>query len=374
MTDAVLPSPPHSPSVGVIGAGFMGEVHSRAIRANGGRLAAIAAGSTAGSVRAARSFGFDGAEPDAIALLDRDDLDVVHICTPNDTHVDYARRAIASGIHVICEKPLATSSEDALVLRDAALEGGLVGTVPFVYRYHPMVREARARIARDGFGDVLSFDCSYLQDWLIAPELTNWRANPQRSGPSRAFADIGSHLCDLIEFVSGQRVVRLCARTRQVVEGRGGEDIAALVLELSSGAIGTVLVSQMAAGRKNALTVELHGSTASVRFEQERPDELWWGEPGGSRTLLRDPLTATAEVARYSSVPAGHAMGYQDAFNSFVRDVYSAIRGGSVDGLPTFDDGLRSVLLTEAVLRSAERGGWEDVAQELPFTAALFTQ
>ncbi|WP_431807412.1 Gfo/Idh/MocA family protein [Microbacterium paraoxydans] len=352
---------------GILGGGFMARVHRAAARDAGGELRAVATRSAAGGRDAAQALGADRAEADADALLDAADIDVVHICTPNATHADLARRALRAGKHVICEKPLATTAADARELADAADAAGVIGAVPFIYRYHPMVREARARIARGEAGELLTLDCSYLQDWMLLPGDDDWRVRSDAGGASRAFADIGSHLCDLIEFVTGERIRALSARTRRVFAERGGravdtEDIVAVLIETAGGALGTLLISQMAPGRKNALTLELHGSRQSLRFEQERPEELWVGMRDESRLLLRDPATAAADAARLQRVPAGHAMGYQDAFNGFVSDVYAAIGGARPDGLPTFADGHRSAVLTEAVLDSAAHDGrWVEV-------------
>lgn len=344
----------------------MAQVHSRAARAAGASLAVLASSSRGRAERAARDLGIERSVDDVAEML-AGDTDVVHICTPNATHADLARQVIAAGRHVICEKPLATTLADARELAAAADEQGVVAAVPFVYRYHPMVREARARVAAGEIGALLTIDCGYLQDWMLLPDDDDWRATSADGGPSRAFADIGSHLCDLLEFVSGERIARLTARTRRVYDERGGhavanEDAVAILAELASGAIGTLLISQMAAGRKNALTLELHGALQSIRFDQERPEELWIGQRDGSRQLFRDPQTAHPGVARFSNVPAGHAQGYQDAFNSFVADVYAAVAGGEPEGLPTFADGVRAAQLTEAVLASTNSERWIDVA------------
>lgn len=344
----------------------MARVHSRAARAAGARLTALASSSAERAARAAAELGIGEAMADAEALL-AGESQVVHICTPNATHAALAHRALAAGKHVICEKPLATSLAQASALVETAVAEGVVAAVPFVYRYHPMVREARAIVTAGEIGALLTVDCGYLQDWMLRPEDDDWRATSADGGPSRAFADIGSHLCDLLEFVSGERIVRLTARTRVVYPERGGhpvanEDVAAVLVETESGAIGTLLVSQMAAGRKNALTLEIHGATASLRFDQERPEELWIGGRSGVRQLVRDPTNAHPGVERFSRVPAGHAQGYQDAFNAFVADVYQAVRTGLVpEGLPTFADGLRAVQLTEAVLVAAREQRWVDV-------------
>lgn len=351
---------------GLLGGGFMARVHSSAARTAGAALTAVATSSFDRAAAAAAALGVGRADVDAETLLAASDIDVVHICTPNATHAALALAAIEAGKHVVCEKPLATNVEDARALVLAAAEAGVVAAVPFVYRYHPMVREARARVASGEIGVLLSIDASYLQDWMLLPADDDWRADAATGGPSRAFADIGSHLCDLVEFVAGERIVRLAARTRRVFDRRGdravaNEDVAAVVIETESGAIGTLLVSQMAPGRKNALVLELHGSAESLRFEQERPEELWVGDREGSRLLLRDPATASPDSARLQSVPAGHPMGYQDAFNGFVADVYAAIAGEAPDGLPTFADGLRAAVLTDAVLSSAASREWIEV-------------
>ena len=273
----------------------------------------------------------------------------------------HSRAALAAGRHVVCEKPLATTVADARAVVAAADAAGLVGAVPFVYRYHPIVRQARALVAAGELGTILTIDGAYLQDWMQRPGETNWRADAAAGGASRAFADIGSHLCDLLEFVTGRRIVALTARTRTVYPQRRGaevanEDIAAIVAELDDGALATLLVTQLAPGRKNGLVLEVHGTEQSLRFAQERPEELWIGSAEGSRLVLRDPA---AEGDRgLSLVPAGHPMGYQDAFNAFVADVYAAVRGEDPDGLPTFADGLRAAVITAAVLESATTGAW----------------
>lgn len=367
-----------APVAGFIGGGFMAETHSRAARSARADLRAVASSSPASSARAAERLGLALSYSTVDELLADDTIDVVHVCTPNATHYDFALAALDAGKHVICEKPLATSAAEAGELASRAHAAGVSATVPFVYRYHPMVREARARVARGDLGTLLTVQGGYLQDWLLSKHDDDWRVDASQGGPSRAFADIGSHLCDLIEFVTGDRILRLAATKRTVFTERATnrdietEDAVALVVETTSGAIGTLLVSQVAPGRKNSLTFELSGSSESIRFDQENPETLWLGRRNRTEIVAREPGQLSADAARLSVLPAGHPLGYQDAFNAFVADSYAAIAGGAPEGLPTFDDGLRAVQVTEAVLESAASGMWVqlDAAYAKPVGAA----
>ncbi|WP_353115207.1 Gfo/Idh/MocA family oxidoreductase [Microbacterium sp.] len=349
---------------GFLGGGFMAAVHSRAARAAGARTVLLAGSTPERAALAAAELGIEkGAAGVAEAI---EGSDVVHVCTPNARHAAQTLDALAAGRHVVCEKPLATTLDDASEVAAAAADSGRVAAVPFVYRYHPMVRRARALIAAGEAGAVLTVDGAYLQDWMLRSAEANWRADTAAGGASRAFADIGSHLCDLIEFVTGDRIVALSARTRTVHADRAGtrvvnEDLAAVVAELGNGALATLLVSQMAPGRKNGLVLEVHGSEKSVRFAQERPEELWIGGAEASQLVLREP--GMPGDRGLSLVPSGHPMGYQDAFDAFIADVYAAARGEEREGMPTFADGLRAVRITTAVLASAaDAGRWVDVA------------
>ncbi|MFV0432637.1 MAG: Gfo/Idh/MocA family protein [Leucobacter sp.] len=354
----------HGPEIGMLGAGFMARTHSHAARVAGARLEALAAGSPESAARAAEELGY-AQSMDADELISRG-FPVVHVCTPNWSHVDFSRRALGAGSFVICEKPLAMSAADAAELAAEAEVRGNGGAVPFVYRYHPMVREARTRVARGETGALFTVSGQYLQDWLLEADDDNWRVAPGHGGPSRAFADIGSHLVDLLEFVSGDRIARLAAKTNTVHPTRGGkpvttEDAIALIVEFAGGGIGSFLISQVAPGRKNGLVIELAGSKESLRFEQEDPETLWVGRRGHS-LLRRDPDSLSEDAARLCEVPAGHPQGYQDAFNAFVRDAYAAAQGERPEDLPTFADGARAAALTDAVLESARTLAWVEVS------------
>ena len=352
---------------GIIGAGFIGGVHAYAVRAAGGRLTRVADHSPDVSVTSARRLGAEQASPTPQELIADPDVDVVHICTPNATHASLARLALEQGKAVICEKPLATSVSDAQQLADLARATGIVNAVPFVYRFHPLVREARARVTRGDAGRVWLIHGSYLQDWLSRPADTNWRTDPRLGGASRAFGDVGVHWCDLVEYVTGQRIIALSARTANAFEDRAGtEDGAVVLFETDAGASGSVVVSQVTPGRKNRLWLSIDGTDASFSFDQEQPETLWVGGRDENRLVLRDPSQLGAEAGRLARLPGGHPQGYQDAFSAFVADVYASVLGAQAEGVPTFEDGLRAALLTEAVLTSARTSTWVGVPQHSP--------
>ncbi|PWG59903.1 Gfo/Idh/MocA family protein [Bifidobacterium catulorum] len=345
-----------------VGAGFMGRVHADAVRRAGGRLAAIVGANLEESAEAAERLGAERPYGSLEQVLADDSIDVVHILTPNFLHAEQAMQVIKAGKHVICEKPLAVTSQEAESLVAAANDAGVVAAVPFGYRFHPMVREARARLAGKG---IHSFEASYLQDWL-AGETDDWRVDSRSGGRSRAFADIGSHLVDMLEFVTGARIVRLTARTKIARPMRGGrpvstEDIAVVVVELDNGAIGTLMVSQVAAGYKNQLSFRIGTDDETIGFDQQTPNSLWLGRVDAETTIQRDPARLSPDAARLCTIPSGHAMGYLDAVAGFVRDVYAAIGGHPAEGTPCFADGLRAVRITEAVLESAAANQWVDV-------------
>ncbi|WBQ07594.1 Gfo/Idh/MocA family protein [Kribbella sp. CA-293567] len=353
--------------VGIVGGGFMGRVHGRSALVAGARIVGAVGSSPERAEAAAQAAGAERGFATLDELLAAD-IDLVHVCTPNNTHLPVTLQALEAGKHVICEKPLAASAQDATGLLAAALEADRVATVPFVYRYHPMVRELRTRIAEGEAGQITSLHGSYLQDWLAGENDQNWRVDDAAGGPSRAFGDIGSHWCDLTEFVTGDKITDVSAQTRTIRATRGGaevrtEDLATAQFRTAAGVVGTVVVSQVAAGRKNRLYLEVSGTESSFGFDQEDPDRLWVGRRAANQLLTRDPDTLSPPAARVNRLPAGHAQGYQDAFDSFVADTYAAaLDGDQPDGLPDFAAGARSAHLVDAVLRSAAAdGAWTTV-------------
>jgi predicted dehydrogenase len=381
--------------VAIIGAGMIGAVHRRAALLAGAEVAGVLASTPQRSHDIAEKWGVPISFDNIDDLLGAD-VDVVHICTPNAMHAPYALRAIQAGKHVVCEKPLGLDLDEARAMVEAGAAAGVVTAVPFVYRYHPLVHEIRARRIAGEFGSWNLLHGSYLQDWMLDKAANSWRVDPAVGGASRAFADIGSHWCDLVEWVSGERIASLTAALstahaerdvsaaatfeRSAPNGlsgggsRGGtavaerptvqvttEDSAVVSFRTESGVLGSLTVSQVAAGRKNRLWFELDGATGSAVFDQENPETIWLGTELGATVVARGPQHGSAQQRRRDPLPAGHSRGYAQCFEDLVADTYATVDGAQPESLPTFVDGLRSAQLIDTLLRSAATGQWVDV-------------
>lgn len=363
----------------IIGTGMIAQAHYRGIRQSGGQLLGVVDSDANRAASIARQWGV-GVYADLEAVLEDPAVTVVHVCTPNLFHYSLAKQALLAGKHVICEKPLAIRREDADELAELAARQGLIATVPFVYRYHPMIREARHLIASGDLGPLQLIHGSYLQDWLLGAGDNNWRVDAKLGGQSRAFADIGSHWCDLIEWLTGEPFSELVANlhTARKTRSKGSavtfsqtspdalqdeeavttEDIATVLLRTASGVPANVTISQVSAGRKNRLWFEIDGANKSLEFDQEQPEQLWVSDRDGRTLRVKDPGRWSDEQRRLASLPAGHAQGYAQCFEAFIADCYAAIQGASPAGLPTFRDGQRAAHLIDAVLRSVAQRGW----------------
>ena len=368
--------------IAIVGSGMIGAVHRRAALLAGAEVRGVAASTPQRAQEVARAWNVPRAYRDIEEVVADPHVQVVHVCTPNHLHRPMAQAALAAGKHVICEKPLATTLGDAQDLATLAASSGLVATVPFVYRYHPVVREARARIAAGDIGPLHLIHGSYLQDWLLDPASNNWRVDPVLGGTSRVFADIGSHWCDLVEWVSGERFTEVSAAFATVIAERsaegaqsfstpaaGGatqavssEDVATAMFRTRAGTLASLTVSQVSAGRHNRLWFEIDGAKASVAFNQEDPERLWIGRPDQrEETFVRGPGAGSAEQRRLSALPPGHAQGYAQCFEAFVADTYHAIDGERPQGLPTFEDGVRSARIVDRVIASARSRAWTTI-------------
>lgn len=353
--------------VGLVGAGRIAHLHASAIRAAGVEIAGVVSSTPERGAEAAERLGVPAAYASVTEMLADESIQAVHITSPNTRHAEQVGEVIAAGRHFVCEKPFVTSLHEAEELRDAAARAGVIGTIAFTYRYHPLAQEARARVAAGELGPLITVRGGYVQDWLLAAPESEWRLDVDRTGPSRAFGDVGSHVVDLLEFVAGERVARLVAVERSVLAGRGqaeeADDAIAVALELDGGAIGALLVSQVTAGRGQSLTLELSGHLAGIALDQEEPTVLWKGTAGegtGSTIALTEG-GLSAQATRLGFAPTGTVQDYFHSFAAFVRDSYAAMSGEVVDGLPTIDAGVRAVRVGDAVRRSAGNAGWQSL-------------
>ncbi len=373
----------------IIGTGFMGRVHLEAVR----RLEYVEAAAIAGrNADAARRLGAGFSTPKIAAdyreILRDPAIDVVHICTPNAQHFSMAKEALQAGKHVICEKPLATSVEEGEELVSIAERQGLRNCVCHNLRYYPMVQQMR-RMREDGdLGEILVVQGTYFQDWLLYDTDWNWRVDAQAGGPSRCMADIGLHWFDMAEHVTGLCVTSLCAdlqtfhpsrrKPKHSVETFSNkllspedymetavdtEDFGAVIFRMGERTRGTVTASQVSAGRKNRLSIEICGTRASVAWNQERPDELWVGHRNaGNEIVVKDPSLLKPAVRDYADLPGGHSEGYDDTFKQVFRRFYASISNpGGAPEYPQFIDGMRQLTILNAVLQSHRMRSWIDV-------------
>lgn len=358
----------------VVGTGFMGRVHLETLR----RLGTVEA------------FAINPRnEPDFQKALTDPGVAAVHICTPNALHVPMTRAALAAGKHVLCEKPLATSVEDARELTEFARSKNLRNCTCHNLRYYPMVQQMRAMRQAGELGEILVVQGTYSQDWLLYDTDWNWRLDSLVNGPSRVMADIGSHWCDMAEHVTGVRITSLCAdlqtvhktrrRPKGSIETFAGktlapadynevgvdtEDFGAVIFRMGGRARGAFTANQMAAGRKNRLSLEVFGSKSSVAWDQERPNQLWIGNRNAPNQLVvKDPSLMKEGARAYADLPGGHAEGYADTFKQVFRRFYHSIDAAHAEPeYPQFADGLRQLILIDAERSSHERRGWVEVA------------
>jgi predicted dehydrogenase len=369
---------------GVVGTGFIGAIHVEALR----RLGVEVVGVVGSSPERARAKLLAPVVDSYEQLLGDERVDVVHLTTPNHLHYPQVKHALGAGKHVVCEKPLAVTSEQSAELLELAERSGVVHCTNFNIRFYPQVQEARALVLSGAVGAVWNVHGGYLQDWLLLPTDWNWRLEPEKGGELRAVGDIGSHWLDLVQFVSGMRVGSLLAdlattipvRRRPVGEVEtfaavedveredaemATEDLAHVLLRFEGGTRGSLVVSQVSAGRKNSLRFQLDGSRGALAWDSERNEELWLGYRGRpNETLLRDPALFAPEAAPRTTLPAGHPEGFAETFKELYRAVYAAVAAGEPPenpDYPSFADGHWENVLGDAVALSNRERRWVEV-------------
>lgn len=374
----------------VVGTGFIGVVHVEALRRLGVRVHGVVGSSRERAAARSLELGLPPAYESFEAMLDDPRVEVVHITSPNHLHHQQARAALQAGKHVVCEKPLAMTSQLSAELVQVAEASGRVHAVNFNFRFYPVLQHVRGLIEHDELGSVRLVTGHYLQDWLLLDTDWNWRLEPQLGGDLRAVADIGSHWMDLTTFLTGKRITSVMAdlatfiKTRRQPTGSvetfatdrneqtvtreiHTEDCATILLRYEGGTRGALTVSQVSPGRKNSLIFEIDGAESAAGWNSERPDELWIGHRGRpNEVILRDPAIMNARGRKTTYLPGGHAEGFADTFRALYAAVYAAVAaGGAGDGYPTFADGHDEMLVCEAVARSAREDRWIDVERSV---------
>lgn len=368
----------------IVGAGFIGAVHAETLRRLGNvRIAALC--DACGAEEKAKRLGIEKAYTDYRKMMDELMPDTIHICTPNHTHYEIARYAIEKGIHFICEKPFTTTVEQAKELAALAKEKNVVGAVNFHNRLYPIPNEMHQRIRNKEAGDIFSVSGGYIQDWLLYETDYSWRLEKEQTGKTRAIADIGSHWMDLVEFVTGEKIKRVCSlfktvhpyrkkplekvETFQTAENAAykeipidTEDEAVMLFELEKGGIGSGIVSMVYAGKKNTTMLNIAGSRKSLEWNSEDLNDLWIGyREKANERLTKDASLMSPEAAGLASYPSGHVEGFADAFKNVFRQFYESLDGAEEGEFARLEDGLREMLLCDAVYESAKRKCWVEV-------------
>ncbi len=308
-----------------------------------------------------------------VARSDGDRIDAVTIVTPNHLHHPVAMAFLTRGIHVVCDKPLTTTVEDAETLCRTVAERGLVLGVTHNYTGYPMVKEARARVAHGELGSLRKVIVEYSQGWLRTlleaegQKQAEWRGDPERAGISSALGDIGSHAHNLVRYVTGLEVRRLFADLGTVVEGRSMEDDATVLLDLEGGVRGLLFASQVATGERNRLRLRVYGSDGGLEWAQEEPNRLRLVVPDGTETIrYRGAGDLSDSAMGATRLPGGHPEGFIEAFANLYREVARAIRGEEALDLPTVQDGAQGVHFIHKAVESHRSGGWVDAAYSPP--------
>ncbi len=374
----------------IIGAGFMGPVHTEALRRIGINVVGILGVDKNESTNAAKNLSIPKAYNNFEEVMADKNVDAVHLTTPNNLHYEMAKAALKAGKHVMCEKPLAMTTKETEELVALAEETGLAAGVNYNLRFYPLVQQAKEMVETGAVGDILSIVGSYVQDWLLFPTDYNWRVLAEEGGAVRAIGDIGTHWLDMMQTITGAKVTEVCADLKIVhpvrkrptgeVETFSGkvdqvqatedvnintEDCGTVMLRFDNGAKGCLWVSQTTAGRKNCLRYEIAGSKKALYWDSQSPNEMWLGyRDKPNERLDKDPGLASTNVQNFIGYPGGHNEGYPDSFKQSFKAFYSYIASNDKLAKPqfaTFADGHHEVALCEAIFRSHQEGKWVSV-------------
>lgn len=372
--------------VGIVGLGFVGKQHAEALRRIPGVKIAAASDSDPDLGAWCEANRIPAFYTDYRKMLEQEELDVIHDCAPNHMHMEINRLALETGRHVYSEKPLTLTAEEAFALCELARKTGKRTAVNFSYRNHAMVQEMKERIREGRLGTLSHIQVEYLQDWLLYDTDFDWRVRKELGGASRAVADIGSHCFDTIQYILGEPVTAVYAVLHRQYETRKffrkketflsgditgdceevpveNEDGATILFRLKGGMTGSILVSQVCAGKKNGLKILVSGNKESLEWEQENPDKLWIGRKDEENGILfAGKQYLTAYAAPYAHLPGGHPSGWNDALVNGLRDFYQSVEDpGRERRYADFGEGYSIMKLVEACLESSRQNGWVEI-------------
>jgi predicted dehydrogenase len=380
--------------VGLIGTGYIGLVHLEMLRRLVGvEVLAVADTNRELAARAAEKLGIPRVYTGTDELIADQEIDVVHNCAPNCVHFEINRRAILAGKEVLSEKPLSLNAQESAELVALAKKHRSLTGINFCYRYYPVVQEAAARARRGDLGEVRAFVGHFLQDWLFFETDYSWRLDPKIAGPANVIADLGSHWCDLVQFITGHKIAEVMAElhtclpkrrkpttgplsfsTQKAAEYEDVEvkldDYAALFIRLDNGARGNFTTCQVAAGRKVDIELQVFGSKESYAWSHVHPNALWVGHRDSGNEIFYESSGLQAEgTGKYAALPTGHPMGYHDAVYNLFRDYYEALRAKR-DGrpyavhFPDFETGHEEMCVIGAAVESHKMGRWVKVRRQ----------
>jgi predicted dehydrogenase len=378
------------PQVAIIGGGFMGSTHTEVLHRLNIPVIGMLGINPPETELFVKRLDIPKAYHSLEELANDPKVDVVHLCTPNYLHYSMAKTLLQAGKHILVEKPLANSIKEGTELVRLAKQNNLVGAVNYSIRFYPLNQEARTRIRNGLIGDPRIIHAEYCQDWLFLPTDWNWRLIAKEGGPLRVVGDIGTHVLDMLTWLTGLQITEVMADLKTFIPVRkrpiesvetfsrklnqpletkevqiDTEDFASILLRFSNGARGVITLSQISAGRKNAFWWEINGSSSSLNWHQEEPNQLWIGHrQKPNEILLKDPALMLPEARQFAAYPGGHAEGYPDTFANHFRTFYKYIEDGNFDTpppFPTLEDGCREIKLCEAIQKSALENRWIEV-------------
>lgn len=381
--------------VAVIGTGYIGVVHiEQLLRLPNAELVGVTDKNQVLAAEVAKRFGIRRVYASAAEILADPAITVIHNCTPNNLHFELNKQALLAAKQVLSEKPLALSAAESGELVRLANARGLTTGVNFCYRYYPVIQDAAARVARGDIGTVYNIMGHYLQDWLLYPSDYTWRLDPKMAGASNIMGDLGSHWCDLAQFIAGLKITEVMAELRTILPRRkrprhgaaltfaaaaadAQEDIpitldeyGAMLLRFENGASGTFTTSQLAAGRKCNIDIQIYGADGALAWNHERAAELWLGHRNApNQIFFESPILQAEATRRYAKLPSGHPMGYMDAMLNLFSDFYGAIALRQANQkvayrYPDFEAGHAEMRVLEAAIASRQSGTWAKVDQK----------